>query len=281
MKRPAAFGLSLFLLGASAAFSQAPATIRFVNGAQAFPMQAVTGAPYSAEQVQEHVQTLLDGTQIRDKQLLFKEYRDSQGRTRTEQPMFLPNPNVPDTPMNIQISDPVAGVRYTFDTQKKTVHRVIVPASAASASRWYASSGAGGGSGGRLGAVLPAPGQSGVAAFRQAPPNPPDATRPQVTSEDLGTQVMEGVGVEGHRQTTSYPVNSQGNDRPFAVTTEIWTSPDLGLVVLQKNTDPRTGEHTIKLTNLSRDEPDPSLFQPPAGYPVTDDAVRSPAEQRR
>ncbi|HVW85414.1 MAG TPA: hypothetical protein VHB50_12070, partial [Bryobacteraceae bacterium] len=53
-----------------------------------FAMRAITGAPYSAEEVVEQVQTLADGTHISQKPLSTKVYRDSLGRTRTEKPLF-------------------------------------------------------------------------------------------------------------------------------------------------------------------------------------------------
>jgi hypothetical protein len=41
-------------------------------------------------------------------------------------------------------------------------------------------------------------------------------------------------------------------------------------VVSNKRTDPRMGEQTFQLTDISRSEPDPSLFTVPAGFTVTD-----------
>jgi len=87
-------------------------------------------------------------------------------------------------------------------------------------------------------------------------------------TEDLGTQIIEGIPAEGKRHTTTYPVGFMGNDRPITNTSESWTSPDLKEVILSKSNDPRSGEHTHKLVNISRNEPDPSLFEPPPGYTV-------------
>ena len=42
-------------------------------------------------------------------------------------------------------------------------------------------------------------------------------------------------------------------------------------MVLDTNNDPRQGESTRKLTNISRDEPDPSLFAPPPDYSVVEE----------
>ena len=44
----------------------------------------------------------------------------------------------------------------------------------------------------------------------------------------------------------------------------------MGLVLKQVWNDPRSGERTVELKDLSRVAPDPSLFQPPAGYEVKD-----------
>ncbi len=89
--------------------------------------------------------------------------------------------------------------------------------------------------------------------------------------ENLGTQVMEGVLAEGQRQTMTIPAGSQGNDREIHVVTETWMSPDLKMAVYRKMSDPRTGDNIMRLTNISRNDPDPQLFQPPADYQVVDE----------
>ena len=48
-------------------------------------------------------------------------------------------------------------------------------------------------------------------------------------------------------------------------------SRELKISVLSKHSDPRTGEMTFKIPNLSRAEPDASLFQPPPDYQVVED----------
>ena len=121
---------------------------------------------------------------------------------------------------------------------------------------------------GVLGALLtpmpPLAGANGTTASNQP-------VRPQMAFESLGTQVIEGVLAEGRRQTTTFPVGSQGNDRPIVVTSETWMSPDLKMTVLSKTSDPRSGEHTTKMTHLDRSEPDAALFQPPPDYTITDE----------
>lgn len=75
----------------------------------------VTGAPYSAEEVTEHIQTLADGTHISQPSPKVKFYRDSQGRTRTERTFPLPPGATAagvEAPGLIEIFDPVSSARY-------------------------------------------------------------------------------------------------------------------------------------------------------------------------
>jgi hypothetical protein len=88
--------------------------------------------------------------------------------------------------------------------------------------------------------------------------------------ETLPSQVIEGVKAEGKRTTTRIPAGTIGNDQDIFITSEVWYSPELQTVVLLKRNDPRVGESVTSLTNIQRNEPDPSLFQVPAGYTVRD-----------
>jgi hypothetical protein len=90
----------------------------------------------------------------------------------------------------------------------------------------------------------------------------------EVNREQLGTQTIEGVMAEGTRITFTIPAGKIGNDRPIVAVNERWYSPELQTIVLTKNSDPRMGETTYRLTNINRGEPDPSLFQVPADYTV-------------
>ncbi len=57
----------------------------------------------------------------------------------------------------------------------------------------------------------------------------------------------------------------------MVTTYENWFSPDLKVLVLSKNTDPRSGESVTRLQNVVAGEPDPSLFIPPADYTIVDE----------
>src|SRR5215831_303238 len=67
----------------------------------------VTGAPYSAQRVSEHVQVAADGTRFTQNSGRETIYRDSQGRVRTERSMIGSN-GPADVPTVIEIQDPVA-----------------------------------------------------------------------------------------------------------------------------------------------------------------------------
>ena len=87
-------------------------------------------------------------------------------------------------------------------------------------------------------------------------------------TESLGTRDFEGVTAEGTRTVTTIPANSIGNERPIEIVYERWYSKDLQLIVYSKHSDPRFGEQTYRLTNISRNEPDRSLFTLPAEYKI-------------
>lgn len=99
---------------------------------------------------------------------------------------------------------------------------------------------------------------------RPEPPKYPEA------QESLGKQTIEGVQAEGSRTTVTIPAGAIGNERPIQVVSERWYSPELQTLVMTRHSDPRFGETTFRLTNISRTEPDHSLFEVPAGYKIID-----------
>jgi hypothetical protein len=229
----------------------------------------VMGAPYSATITNESVQTLADGTHITSSSS-GTTARDSQGRTRQDAPLpALGNLSATDAPHLVFIQDPVAGASYTLNLTDKTAWKGPVPPPGAGAPGTMVSTNT---------VVV----QSASGA--PMPPPPPDAPAAStiflqkrlaeadgdVTTENLGSQVMEGVQVTGTRTTRTIEVGKIGNDRPITIVTEVWTSPDLKTIVLSKRNDPRMGEQTFKLTNIQRSEPDPSLFTVPSDFTITE-----------
>ena len=213
-----------------------------------FDGPAVAGAPYSAEEITENVQTLADGTHLTHTSTA-RLYRDSEGRTRIERSANMPGSDNADIPLTIEISDPVAHVHYTLNSRQKVAYKrtIAVPGSRP--------------------ALRPVP-----AAQPGKPRDTHESERPEAKTEKLGSDTMAGLLVEGTRRTITWPAGStMGNDRPLTSVSETWMSPDLKIVVLSRMSNPRNGEHTRKLVNVSRAEPDPGLFQPAADYAVMED----------
>jgi hypothetical protein len=220
------------------------------------------GAPYSATITNESVQTLSDGNRIVQSSS-GTTARDSQGRTR--QDMVLPsigNLSAENAPRLVFIMDPVARVSYTLNLTDKTAQKLSVPA------------------GGRGPGNVMFLSRVGPGAAPDGPPPLPAVTidmaksgseeHAEVSTENLGTQTMEGLTVTGVRTTRTIPAGEVGNEKPISIVTEVWTSPDLKTIVYSKRTDPRMGEQTFKLTNVVRGDPDASLFTVPADFKVTD-----------
>jgi hypothetical protein len=84
--------------------------------------------------------------------------------------------------------------------------------------------------------------------------------------EDLGIHEMEGVSVHGVRETQTISAESGGTGAESAITDEYWYSADLRINLMIKHSDPRTGSVTMTVTQVSRVEPDPALFEIPEGY---------------
>jgi hypothetical protein len=86
--------------------------------------------------------------------------------------------------------------------------------------------------------------------------------------EDLGTKTINGVSAAGKRTTRTIPANEEGNVRPVTTVHEVWYSKELGQMVMTIDDDPRGSECVFVLENINLQEPDASLFAPPAGYAV-------------
>lgn len=212
--------------------------------------RTVTGAPYSGVEVRESSQTLPNGNVIQQKNQS-NVYRDSSGRVRTE--MTVPERRGPgqttatagQTRTVISIHDPVAGVTKELDTVSKTSHETPMP----------------GNRGGNNAGPANRPGRGG------APRTPP--ADPNVTTETLAMTTINGVQATGTRVTRTIPVGEIGNAQPIQNVRETWISADLKVPVMVKTSDPRFGTTTVQLTNITRSEPDPTLFQTPSDYTVT------------
>lgn len=202
-------------LGVAASAQQFPSSSLHVQDGQVTAIYGpardgpvVTGAPYSADQLQDY--TPAGATSPSASGIIGHFARDGQGRTRSSI-AYKPAPY-----WLTEIFDPVAGVAFLLDDQAKVAHRM---------------------------AVQPAPA-----------PHQPVATRFAVTSQSLGTQMIDGVLAEGTRVSS-------------AQTVETWRSAELKIDLITRSSN----GYSSRLINLRRNEPDPALFRPPADYRVVDE----------
>jgi hypothetical protein len=85
---------------------------------------------------------------------------------------------------------------------------------------------------------------------------------------------QNGVPAQGTRSTLSIPVGQIGNNREIKVVNERWYSQELQMVVKSVNSDPRFGTTTYELKNITRSNPDATLFQAPADYTTLESGGR-------
>jgi hypothetical protein len=99
-------------------------------------------------------------------------------------------------------------------------------------------------------------------------PNVVTGTMSGGKTEQLGTKSFENVEAEGTRTVTTIEAGKIGNEKPIEIVYERWYSKELDLIVYSRHFDPRFGEQIYRLTNISRSEPDRSLFTVPSDYKV-------------
>jgi hypothetical protein len=203
--------------------------------------KVVQGAPYSAQAVTQFTQTLANGDHVQ-RTMTASIARDSQGRTRVDRSISgvgALSATAGGQARAIMIHDPVAGVSYALNPASKT----------------------------------------GTSMQIHARPAGSEQTRTRRSStaaktEDLGTQVIQGVSAQGKRVTRAIAAGQEGNEKEIDIVSETWYSTDLQAVVQSKTSDPRFGETTYQLSGLSRVEPDPALFAVPSGYAIKEGRAR-------
>ena len=263
---PPAEGVSVQMGGEGPGF-------QFVSGEPGISTHVVKGAPYSLEATIESAQTLSDGNRIVHRQAVLL-YRDSKGRTRREETLAAIGPwatsGTPTTMITIQ--DPVSGVSYFLDPQRKTATKL--PSGPPGKNVTFMQDAGGGpataseSSGPMVGSFVVSAGEGHAAVSGFSTGSHAQVLHAEEKSEALGKENIAGLSADGTRTTTTIPANIIGNERPLDIVRQRWYSSELQIVLRSKQTDPRFGETTYEVTKLDREEPVSSLFEIPSDYTV-------------
>jgi hypothetical protein len=203
------------------------------------PNVLTPGAPFQGERVTKTTMRLQDGSLlVREEHELLG--RDADGRFFDEsfQPAALGN-----TAHHFIVADPIAkrGVNWTEGSTTASVN----PLQATT----------------RLNvAALPQDRRIETGQF------PKDKTT--VTTDDLGSRVINGVVCTGTRTVTTLAAGAIGNSEPLQRSEEVWTSNDLQIVVAETDTSPMLGTRTVTMVSLECTAPPADRFNIPKGLAI-------------
>jgi len=197
-------------------------------------------APYSAQRRFTSIDKLVDG-KINRSESGGSEARDSLGRTYSAGERHWTYQGVLKNEMLYRIHDPVANTDTRWDSSSKEVKVVHWPQNVSNDEV----------SSGQCQACLEATTNDLAASI-----------------EKLGTKTIEGVTAEGTRSSYTVPAEQGSNDHPIVVVHETWYCPQLKIVILETNDDPRSGTTRNELVGIVREEPDVKKYYPPANYVV-------------
>jgi hypothetical protein len=204
----------------------------------------ILNTPYSAKRHFTSVTKHADGT-ISRIESGGSEARDSQGRTYSagerHWTYFDGKKNVLKSEMLYRVDDPVANTETKWDSSSR-VAKVIHWAQSASSKDASAEK------------CPAACGDTGANAWNVV--------------EKLGTKAIGGFIAEGTRSSYTVPAGQDHNDQPIVVVHESWYCPELKIIILETNDDPRSGTTKSELIDIVRGEPDATQYRPPAGYVV-------------
>ena len=213
-----------------------PGTFAAVLGGANAP---VTDAPFSAIATIDWQGILPSGQSITRQQEVAI-YRDSAGRVRIERgARHSSTPDATDSPL-ITIDDPVARCVYQLNATTRMGLRTPIDSAAS-----------------------PPASLDGPSRLSRN-----SAMTPDVQTTGLGTQTISGLTATGTRTTITFAADALGTQAPLQIVRDEWVAPALHLAVLTTSPDPDGGRNVTRLTNIEQREPDPALFQVPAGYVV-------------
>jgi hypothetical protein len=207
---------------------------------------AIPGKAFTAKSTTDWTRILEDGTKVR-LHLNANLARDSQGRMYRERRSFVPEGSAQESRlMDIILYDPAA---LTKTTCTVAIHQCVVT------------------------------GYRPRTSFVTTPAGAfANGTR-YLNREDLGTNTMDGLDVVGTRETLTINAGVAGNERPLVTTREFWYSPDLQTNLSVTRNDPREGLQVVRLSSISRSEPQPQQFEVPSGFTVQDARSSNHTEQ--
>ncbi len=193
----------------------------------------LTNSPFTATVDTEWIKILPDGSTATNKNRRTIA-RDSSGRVFEERHYLTPNGDTQPRLSNLQYRDP----------NRHESTNCVVAQRVCYVSRMMASA------------------RSSMPAVVQR------ATNPNVKEEALGDRFDQGLNLVGTRQVTTIPTGAIGNTKPEPIVKEFWYSPVLGVNMVTKRFDPRTGSQNFVVSHLMQTEPDAKLFALPSGYRI-------------
>jgi hypothetical protein len=205
----------------------------------------ITGAPYSARETVVRIQISPAGQKYATTDVSLV-WRDAEGRTHEER--------LPASGKNhvVDVTDPVAGVRMVWIVGPNPRSNQVT--------------------------IMPLPSQPKMGPPRMIPLRAGSCGN-SCTREMLDGQQINGVNAQGLRTTNLVTLGTDENGRRVTgqYFSEMWVSPDLGIVVREVVNSPKSGRALTELTEVVPGVPDPTLFQLPAGYEVRDVRQRASA----
>lgn len=230
--------LSFFFLASCAlvSFSTAAQTLMFNSG------ETVMNAPYSAEHRFTSTDKAKDGA-VNSSESGGSEARDSEGRTYSagerHWTYYEDGKRVLKSEILYRLHDPVANTDTQWDTTSREVKVIHWPKT------WTKQ--------GTADATCPS-----------CPAEKISGSKDRI--EKLGTETFSGVVVEGTRISHTISESKGPPDSPAVVIHESWYCPELKIIVLETNDDPRSGRTRNELVNIVRGEPEVGKYNPPADY---------------
>jgi hypothetical protein len=250
--------LAVGLIAQAQNTAQGPAVAHAPDGGVKQTLQSISipplaGAAFTATVTTEWTHLMPDGTMatVKNKRIVA---RDSAGRIFEERRFFSPTGDQKPTPLsNLQYIDPNRHEAFDCFPSQKSCRELEYRRSAME--------------------KMPA-NMNGLMACGCASPALSGA---KIEHEALGEKTIEDVQVTGSREITTIATGAIGNEKPEPIVKEFWYSPRLGINLIVKRFDPRSGIQNFVVDHISLSEPDPKLFEPPLEYQIVREVVERPA----